>query len=191
MPPVRTPAEMLKIAMTKTAARTGTDFDGWVEIARGSGIATHKALTQWLKDNHDLNHNEAQWVAWGVLDPGRMDQYDRPADLVAELYVDKKAHLRPIYDRLMETGLALGPEVTSFVCKGYTSLSSGTQFVIFAPRTNGAIDVELVLPEGHAAGEALKSSNPKFNRRFRVKSLEDLSPDLNAAIAAARAYVRG
>lgn len=187
MPPVRTPRDMLKIAMDKLAARTGRDMDGWVALARESGVGTHKALTEWLKATHGLNHNEAQWVAWGVTDPGRMDQYERPDDLVDALYSGKKKPLRPIYERLMAVGLALGPDVTSFVCKGYTSLSAKTQFAIFAPRVNGAVDVELALPADSEVGEAFKSSNPKFTRRVRVHSVEEVGPSLIAALALAKA----
>lgn len=191
MPAVRTPLEMMQIAMERLGARTGKSMAEWVEIARATGISTHKALTEHMKSTHGLNHNEAQWVAWEITDPGRMAQYDKPADLVAELYVGKKAALRPIYDAAMAAGLALGEDVTSFVCKGYTSLSSGTQFAIFAPRTNGALDVELVLPEGYPDGEGFKGSNPKFNRRFRLKSPDEVSGAVIAALAVARATVRG
>lgn len=191
MPPVRTPQDMLKIAIQKLAARTGRDMEGWVELARQSGIGTHKALTEWLKATHGLNHNEAQWVAWGVTDPGRLEQYDRPDDLVAELYSGKREALRPIYERLMREGLALGPDVTSFVCKGYTSLSSGTQFAIFAPRVSGAVDVELALPADSELGEPFKSANPKFTRRLRVRALEEVGPELTAALARARAHIQG
>ena len=188
-----TPNDMLKIVFEKLQARTGKDFAAWVEIARADGPSTHKALTGWLKATHGLNHNEAQWVAWGVTDPGRADAYDRPADLVAELYADKKSALRPTYDALMSMGLGLGPDVTSFVCKTYSSLSSGTQFAIFAPRTNSAIDVELVLPEGHglAGVEPFKSSNPKFTARMRLRVGDPVGEHVRAALAAARTRVRG
>ncbi len=191
MPPVRTPQDMLKIAFEKLTLRTGRDKDGWVEVARQSGISTHKALTDWLKVTHGLNHNEAQWVAWGVTDPTRLDQYERPADLVAELYSGKRAPMLPVYERLMAAGLALGPDVTSFVCKGYTSLSVGTQFVIFVPRVIGAVDVELVLPADSPVGEPFTGSNPKFTRRIRLRSVDEVSPEVIAAMAQARRFIQG
>ena len=183
-----TPADMIKIAFEKLVARTGRSVDDWVETARGSGLTGHRDITLWLKQTHGLNHNEAQWIAWGVTDPGRAEQYDRPTDLVAELYSDKKAALRPLYDKLMETGLALGPDVTSFVCKTYTSLSTRVQFVIFVPRVAGAIDIEIALPDGYEAPglSPFKSSNPKFKQRFRVRSVEEISPEVVAAMQVAR-----
>jgi len=129
-------------------------------------------------------------VAWEVLDPGRSSAHERPKDLVAELYAGKKAHLRPLYDKLLAGGLARGGDVTSYVCKTYTSLSVGTQFVILAPRTNGAIDVELVLPADSAVGEPFKSGNPRFTRRLRVRSLDGVEEAVGAMRAAA-ATVRG
>lgn len=187
-----TPYDMLKIVVEKLGARTGRDYAAWVELARAAGPTTHKALTEWLKANHGLNHNEAQWVAWGVVDPGRLESYGRPDDLEAELYAGKKAALRPTYDALLAMGQGLGEDVRTTVCKTYTSLASGTQFVIFAPRTNGAIDVELVLPPEHglAGVEAFSGSNPKFNGRIRVKAGEPVGEGIRAAVALAREHVR-
>lgn len=191
MPAPRTPGEMIKVMVAKLEPRTGRSFEGWVEVARGSGIATHKALTEWLK-GQGLNHNEAQWVAWGVTDPARLGAYEKPDELENELYSGKKAPLRPVYDRLMQVGKALGPDVTSFVCKTYTSLSVGTQFVVFAPRTNAAVDVELVLPPGWPGEgvEPFKSANPKFTHRIRVSSPERIDARVVDAMRAAMAHVR-
>lgn len=186
------PQDMLKIAMEKLVARTGRDKEAWIRIAREGGPSTHKALTEWLK-GQGLNHNEAQWIAWGVTDPGRLESYDRPDELEAELYSGKKAALRPVYDALLAMGLGLGAEVRPNVCKTYTSLASGTQFAIFAPRTHSAIDVELVLPEGHglAGVEPFKGGNPKFIGRMRVRSVEEVGDTVRAALLAARAQVTG
>lgn len=191
MPAPRTPQDMLKIVAAKLEPRTGRTFDQWVEVARGSGIATHKALTDWLK-GQGLNHNEAQWVAWGVIDPGRVESYERPDDLENELYVGKKAHLRPVYDRLMEVGKALGADVKPNVCRTYASLAAGTQFVIFAPRTNSAVDVELALPPGWSGpgAEPFKSANPKFSHRIRVASPEAVDDRVVEALRAALAHAR-
>lgn len=185
-----TPQDMFRKMLAAMEPKTGRTFEQWVEVARASGIATHKALAEHLKAAHGLNHNEAQWVAWEVVDPGRMAQYEKPKDMVDDLYSGKKAHLRPIYDRLLAEGLALGADVTHNVCRTYTSLAVGTQFAILNPRTNGGVDVELVLPAGAEAGEPFKSSNPKFNRRLRVTSVDGVDGHVVAAMRAAADTVR-
>ncbi|MCB9686378.1 MAG: DUF4287 domain-containing protein [Alphaproteobacteria bacterium] len=182
--------EMLQKMRDGVAARTGHDFDHWVGVARASGIIGHKALTDHLKTTHALNHNEAQWAAWAVLDPGRLTAYDAPADLVDELYAGKKAGLRPVYDALMAAGTAL-PGVKSTVCKTYTSLSGATQFAILAPRTNKSVDLELILPEdaSHPALETFKSSNPKFTRRVRISDAAQVDEAVVGLLRLARAQV--
>lgn len=182
MPAPRTPAEMLQIMMAKLEPRTGKSFAQWVELAAGLGIGGHRALTEALKAGHGLNHNEAQWVAWGVLDPDRITAYDRPSDLVAELYAGKRAPLRPLYESLMAAGRGIDPDISEMVCKTYTSLSRRVQFVVFVPRTQTSIDVELALPAGDESGpaQAFKSSNPRFGLRVRMAAEDPVGPDVVA-----------
>jgi hypothetical protein len=186
-----TPQDMLHKMCASIAERTGRSFEGWVELARAEGVQGHKLLTEHLKRTHGLNHNEAQWVAWEVTDPGRMASYDAPADLVDELYSGKKAPLRAVYERLLAAGLALGEDVTMNVCKTYTSLSAGTQFAILNPRTQSGVDVELALPADAVVGEPFTSSNPRFTRRLRVGTPDQVDATVIAALRAAAEGVRG
>ncbi len=188
------PRDMLKIMMEKIGPKTGKTFPQWVEVARASGLDKHKALTDHMKKTHGLNHNEAQWVAWGVTDPSRIDQYDRPDDLVEELYSGKKGHLRPIYDALIRDGTALADDVDVVVCKTYSSLRNRAQFAVIVPRTQSAVDLELALPPGtEAAGrlEPLKSNNPKLTHRIRIRDLGDIDGEIHRALGLAADHVRG
>lgn len=188
------PRDMLKIMMEKIVPKTGKTFPQWVEVARASGIDRHKALTDHMKKTHGLNHNEAQWVAWGVTDPTRVDQYDRPTDLVEDLYSGKKAHLRPIHDSLIDQGTALAGDVDVVVCKTYSSLRNRAQFAVINPRTQKAVDLELALPPGtEAAGrlETFKSNNPKLTHRIRIKDAGEIDGEVMAALGKAAEHVRG
>jgi Domain of unknown function (DUF5655)/Domain of unknown function (DUF4287) len=180
MPAPRTPADMLQIMMAKLEPRTGRSFAQWVELAAGLGISGHRALTEALKTQHGLNHNEAQWVAWGVVDPDRITAYDRPADLVADLYSGKRAALRPLYEALMAAGHSIDPDVSHMVCKTYTSLSRRVQFAVIVPRNQTSIDVELALPAEQEGGraQALKSTNPRFGIRIRLGAEDPVDADL-------------
>jgi hypothetical protein len=185
-----TPQDMLHKMRASIADKTGRSFEAWVDLARAVGIDGHRALAEHLRQAYDLNYNEAQWIAWEVVDPGRIDRYDKPDDLVEGLYSGRRAHLRPLYDRLIEVGLALGADVTTNVCKTYTSLSAGTQFAILNPRTQAGVDLELVLPSDATVGEPFKSSNPKFTRRLRVSAVEQIDDALTAALREAADMVR-
>lgn len=182
-----TPQDMFVKMKERIAQRTGRDFDAWIAVARQAGIDTHKALTEHMKTVHGLNHNEAQWAAWAVVDPGRMESYDKPKDLVDELYSGKKAALRPIYDAAMAAGLAAAPGVGTNVCKTYTSLAGRVQFAIVVPRVQSAVDLELALPADVASPrlEPLKGSNPRFQHRVRLHAPADVDDEVRALLAAA------
>jgi len=189
----RTPQEMLKIMMTKLEPETGKTFAQWVAIAKKSGLDKHKTLTAHMKTTHGLNHNQAQWIAWAVTDPGRIEQYDKPKDLVENLYSGKKAHLRPIYDKLLAVGIGIAKDVGTNVCKTYTSLSTKTQFAIINPRTQKAIDLELVLPPKRKAKgrlETFKSSNPRFTHRVRINDESEVDDEVKALLTEAAKLVR-
>ncbi len=163
--------EMLTKMQEKLNARTGKDLKTWIKIAQKTGIDKHKALTQHLKTEHELNHNEAQWIAWGVVDPDRLSAYDRPDDLVDALYSGKKEHLRPIYDALLKAALAAGKDSKSTVCKTYTSVKTRAQFCMINPKTQSGVDLELALPPDTKTGsglQPLKSSNPRFTHYLRL-----------------------
>lgn len=180
-----TPQDMLNQMMAKLSDKTGRDFKAWVAVAKASGLDKHKAITVHMKTEHGLNHNEAQWIAWGVTDPGRIDQYDRPTDLVDALYSGKKAHLRPIYDALLAEVTALGGPQRSVVCKTYTSVARKSQFVILAPRTNSKLDLELALPADTPTDDrlqAFKTSNPKMTRRMRLGSVDEIDDHVRGAL---------
>ena len=179
------PADMIERMLARLPGKTGKDFRSWVALARASGVEGHKALTAWAKAQHpELNHNDAQWIAWEVVDPGRLERYARPKDLVDELYTEKKAHLRPVYDALLAAALGVGSDVSPTVCKTYTSVARGVQFAIIVPRTNQPIDLELPLPPA-GRREPLKSSNPRFLSRVRVASVEEVDDELRATLDAA------
>lgn len=177
----KTPQEMLKIMIGAIEGKTGKTFKQWVAVAKKTGIDKHKALTEHMKKEHGLDHNQAQWIAWSVTDPGRIEQYDKPKDLIADLYSGKKAALRPIYDKLFEVGTKLDTKIGSNVCKTYTSLSGKTQFAIINPRTQKSVDLELALPPGiKGAGrlETFKSSNPKFTHRIRISDVTEIDAEV-------------
>lgn len=165
--------------------KTGKPFDAWIDIAKKSNIGKFKALLDHMKQVHGLTHGYAQMIAWGVLDPARLEADNKDQGLVDDLYSGKKEHLRPIYDELISRGKKLGSEVDLVICKTYTSLRAKSQFAIFAPRNNSSVDVELVLPEGTpAAGrlETIKSSNPKIAHRIRISNPDDVDDEVVKAI---------
>lgn len=182
-----TAQQMLQRMVERIEGRTGRSFEEWVEVARATGIDKHKALTIHMKTEHGLNHNEAQWVAWSVVDPGRLESYSRPDDLLRTLYSGKKAHLRPIHDALRAAGHAAGDDVRSNVCRTSSSLATRRQFAIIRPRTQKGVDVDLALPEGVDSPrlQPAKNSNPRFTHRIRITSVEEVDDEVRRLLAIA------
>lgn len=188
-----TPQQMLARMVDNIEPRTGRTWAQWVEVARAAGIDKHKALTVHLKTEHGLKHNEAQWLAWEITDPGRLESYNKPKDLVAELYSGKKAGLRPLYDALHAAGMGVGDDIRPNVCKTYTSLATKRQFAMINPRTQKAVDVDLSLPAEVTSDRlvAQKNSNPNFSRKVRVTDVSEIDEELVRLLTLAAAHARG
>ena len=181
----RSPQEMFRAMKGNITEKTGKTFDAWIALAKESGITTFKALTDHLKETHGLTHGYAQLIAWGVIDPARLEAGNQDQSMVDDLYQGKKKALRPIYDQLIATGIGLSGEVDMAICKTYSSLRSRSQFAIVAPRTNSAVDLELALPADTPAKgrlETFRSSNPKFTHRIRLSDPQEVDAEVEAAL---------
>ena len=188
MPAPKSPYEMFQAMKRNIVEKTGESFDHWISLAKKSKLGKFKQLLDHMKQEHGLPHGYAQMIAWGVLDPARLEADNKDQSLVDDLYTGKKASLRPIYDKLMKTGLALEGGVDTVICKTYTSLRAKSQFAIFAPRTNSAVDVELALPATVASSsrlEPIKNSNPRFTHRIRISDPSEVDSEISDVLKAA------
>src|SRR5580704_11241372 len=89
--------------------QTGRAVADWVALARGSGLAKHGEILKWLKAEHGLGHGYANFLALRTLDAGTdTASADNPVDA---LFAGPKAPLRPLYDQLIATVEAFGPDV--------------------------------------------------------------------------------
>lgn len=178
MSKTHSPGQMIEKIKASLSNDTNKPFEEWVIIGKQSGLKKHKALSDWLKAEKGLKHNQAIWVAWGVLDPSRLTEYQQPDELVAKLYSGKKAHLRPIYDAIIEHGKSLNKNMGVVVCKTYSSFRDHSQFAILIPRIQSCIDVELAMPANPPdlpGLECYQGHNEKYTHRVRLKSTEEIS----------------
>ena len=190
----KSPQEMFQVMKGNIEEKTGESFEHWVDLARSAELDKFKALTTHMKQAHGLTHGYAQMVAWGVLDPDRLEAGNEDQGMVDALYAGKKAALRPIYETLMATRSDLGEGVDVVICKTYASLRTRAQFAILAPRTNRYVDLELAMPPGTAADDRLqpiKSSNPKFTHRIRISDPAEVDEGVIDALRKARSSVDG
>lgn len=128
-----------------------------------------------------MGHNQAIWIAWEAIEPGRASQYENPQQFLDTLYSGKKEHLRIIYDAIIKECHEMDNNIKVVVCKTYSSLRTKTQFAIIIPRTQTSIDIELALPPETKSTKLLEpyaGHNEKFNFRVRVNSIDDINSEL-------------
>lgn len=130
--------------------KTGRTLKEWVELVKQSGPPTEKERRAWLKENYKLGMNSAWWIAERAEGRGGEDSdpeaYLKAAvEYVEQQYAGPKEKLRPIYDLLLETGRALGPDVRACPCKTIVPLYRQHVFAQIKPTTNTRVDLGFAL----------------------------------------------
>jgi predicted transport protein len=170
-------------------AKYGRPINDWVELIRASGHIRHGEIVAMLKGDYGLSHGAANRVALVAMDA--LAPKAETTDPEAMLYAGNKAALLPIHERLMGSVLALGREVEVAPKKGYLSLRRRKQFAMIRPAARH-VDLGLVLTGRpvDARFESAANFNALFTHRVRVRSVEDVDPELvrwlEAAYEAAR-----
>lgn len=161
-------------------AQTGRGVADWVVLARATGLTRHGEILKWLKTEHGLGHGYANFLALRTLEAGG----PAPAgdDPVDGLFTGPKAALHPLYDQLIETVNAFGPDVEVAPKKNNVSLRRAKQFGLLQPSTATRLDVGLILKDVAPTGrlEASGSFNAMFTHRVRVGAASDIDAELKA-----------
>lgn len=109
---------------------------------------------------------------------------------LADQYKGKKAALRPIYERLVETVTALGEDVELNVRKNYVAFNRGRQFALVKASTASRLDVGLKLSDPSASPRLEESGSfgsGSITHKVPVTSVDDIDDELRAWLAAAYA----
>ena len=170
--------------LTRFKARTGRTVDEWVALVTKEGPASEEARRTWLKERHELGTNYASWIAERSVgkgtEDGDPDAYLRKApEYVAEMFGGKRAGLKPIYDRLLKMGLAIGKDAKACPCQTIVPLYREHVFAEIKPATNSRIDLGLAL--GKVTGKIPARIEPvkaaKGNRithRIPIESVDQI-----------------
>ena len=162
------PDEMAAAMIANMKEKTGKTLPQWLKIVAGAKLGKHGEVVQHLKADHGMTHGFANLVAHKALasDAGSAGS----TDLVAAQYSDKKADLRPIYDRLIAEIRKFGHDVAISPKKAYVSLRRSKQFGLIQPSTATREDVGINLKETAATSrlEASGSFNAMVSHRVRT-----------------------
>ena len=160
-------------------AKYGRSIDEWKAAMRATGLTTHKELVAWLKDEHGFGHGHAGAITAHLLAEGAAPQ--TADDRVTRLFPDRKAHWRPVYDRLAGEIAGFG-EVKVLPKNTLVGFGTRAQFVMLQPSTPERFDVGLKLPGVEPAGrlEAAGKWNTMMTHRVQLTSPDQVDAELLA-----------
>jgi hypothetical protein len=165
--------------------KTGRTLEEWVALVEEHGPKTKEKRRDWLKAEHAFGTNAAWWVAeraekgkagWEDGDP---DAYlTAAAAYVESMYAGPKVGLRPLHDRLIEVGRALGTDVRICPCKTIVPFYREHVFAQIKPATRTRIDFGLSLRGVEPAGRLLstggEAKGDRITHRIVIMSADDI-----------------
>ena len=150
-------------------AKTGQTLAQLRTLLAGSGLAKHGELRSFAMEKLGLGYGDANTLVHLALasDGQSAAAGKSDADVLAEIYADKKAPLRPIHDALMAAIAKFG-ECEVAPKKGYVSLRRKKQFAMIGPGSATRVDVGLNM-KGVAATDRLLAEKPGGMCQYKVK----------------------
>jgi hypothetical protein len=169
--------------------KTGRSLEEWVSLIEKEGPETEPQRRAWLKAEHGFGTNHAWWLAERATkgaahwEDGNPEVYlQAAAGYVDAMYAGPKAALRPLYDRLLEVGRGLGPDVRVCPCKTIVPLYRDNVFAQIKPTTRTRIDFGLSLRGVEPAGRLLstggEAKGDRITHRIAVQSPADIDAEL-------------
>jgi hypothetical protein len=165
--------------------KTGRSIEQWVKLLEKEGPGATKERIAWLKAEHSFGTNHAAWIVgraekgnagWEDGDP---DAYLKAAaGYVEAMYAGPKAGLRPLHDRLLQLGRALGADVRVCPCTTIVPLYRKNVFAQVKPTTRTRIDLGLSLrgvePAGRLLGTGGEAKGDRITHRIAVAAPGDI-----------------
>jgi hypothetical protein len=172
-------------------ATSGKALAGWLRLLKAKGPKDAARRAAWLKAQ-GLGSQQAALVAARALGEKANTFADTPEGYLraASVYVErqyagKKAALRPLYELLLATGLAAGPEARACPCQTMVPLFRKHVFAQLKPTTLSRIDVGLSLgdPTQVQAPARLVDTGgfgkkDRITHRIEVRRAEDVDATL-------------
>jgi predicted transport protein len=167
------PTGILWIAYPKKTANLKTDLtrnEGWqvIEPLGLTGVASIALDDTWTA------------LRWKLV------EHNSPESQFEAQYQGKE-HLRPIADKLVELGLALGDDVTLSVRQSYVALTRGKQFAAIAPTTKTRLDLGLRLkgldsPLGGRITEAKNIGGGSITHKISLTLLDEIDAEVKTLL---------
>ena len=152
-------------------AKTGKNLDTIRQIIEKSGLKKHGEIRSFLMQELGLGHGDANSVVHYALETDGQTAAEAKGlsddAVLDEIYVGKKAGLRPLHDAVMDVINGLG-EFEIAPKKGYISLRRKKQFAMLGPATNEAIELGLNTKE-NLPTDRLKAQPPNSMCQYKLR----------------------
>lgn len=177
---------MVQHAIATLPERTGRSLDEWIRVIKARGSSDVHAVRDWLKAEYKLGATYAAWLAnraAGGDDDGDADKYlERAERYVDEMFAGSKAELRPIFEKLLKIGLAIGHDVKACPCKTIVPLYRHRVFAQIKPATRSRIDLGLSLGEMRTPKRVIDTGGfrkkDRITHRIEIMSPADIDGDM-------------
>jgi len=177
---------MVQHAIATLPERTGRSLDEWIRVIKARGSSDVHAVRDWLKAEYKLGATYAAWLASRAVggdDDGDADKYlERAERYVDEMFAGSKAALRPIFEKLLKIGLAIGHDVKACPCKTIVPLYRHRVFAQIKPATRSRIDLGLSLGEMRTPKRVIDTGGFKkkdrITHRIEIMSPADIDGDM-------------
>ncbi len=152
-------------------AKTGKSMAQLRTLLVGSGLAKHGELRSFAMEKLGLGHGDANTLVHLALASDGQSAAEASGlsteDVLATIYTDKKAALRPIHEALM---VAIGRfgDVEIAPKKGYVSLRRKKQFAMIGPGSATRVDLGLNM-KGVEPTARLLAEKPGGMCQYKVK----------------------
>ena len=167
--------------------RTGRTLAQLREFLAASGLTKHGELRSHAMAELGIGYGDANTLVHLALTADAPGAADKPLDEVLDgIYVDKKASLRPIHDRLMAAIGKFG-EFEVAPKKNYLSLRRKKQFATVGPATATRVDVGLNMKDVPATARLL-AEKPGGMCQYKVKLTDPKEVDAELIGWIRRAY---
>jgi hypothetical protein len=164
--------------------KTGRDLDEWAKLVESKGPKDVKARRDWLKSEHKLGTNSAQWIAdYAAGSPDLEEGDPKKYVVMAAKYVDAmysggKTALRPMYDRLYELARSIGDDIRISPAKTIVSIYRHHVIAQIKPTTRTRIDFGLALKDTPAKGRLIDTGGyakkDRITHRIEIASVDDV-----------------
>lgn len=181
-------ADLAKATATQLAnieRKSGKSLAHLKAAIAASGLTKHGEIRDWLVATYDVGHGDANAV---IHFAKQSDAGAASGDVLGDIYAGKKAHLRPIHEKLMAGIEKFGPfEIAPK--KGYVSLRRAKQFAMLGPKTSERFELGLNLKED-AGDPRAKAQAPGGMCQYIVALTDPKEVDAKLIALLKRAYER-